>query len=63
MGHPGYIWSLVAEAGRWRWRALDRDRGTIMMEGVAGSRAEAAARLAHGMTLGVLGALRDKPAA
>lgn len=63
MGHPGYRWSVVEEDGRWRWRAVDRDCGTVMMEGVADSRAEAAAWLARTMTLGVLATFRDEAAA
>jgi len=60
MGHPGYRWSLQAEGDKWRWRALDRDRGSVMMEGLADSRAEAAAWLARTMTLGVLETFRDE---
>lgn len=54
MGHPGYLWSLAPEDGKWRWRAVDHDRGTVFLQGVADSRAEAAAYLARAMSLGVL---------
>ena len=55
MGHAGYRWSLAPEdGGKWRWQAIDRDRGTVFLQGLADSRAEAAAYLARAMTLGVL---------
>ena len=63
MGHPGYKWSLAQEGGRWRWRALDRDRGTVFLQGLADSRAEAAAYLTRAMMLGVLEGTRDAAAA
>jgi len=63
MGHPGYKWSLAPENGKWRWNAVDRDQGTILIEGLADSRAEAAAHLAKAMTLGVLGRFNDEAAA
>lgn len=62
MGHPGYKWSLSPENGGWRWKAVDHDRGTTFVEGLAGSRAEAAAHIAKAMALGVLGALEGKAA-
>lgn len=62
MGHPGYKWSLTPENGKWRWQAVDRDRGTIFVQGLANTRAEAAAYIARAMTLGVL-AQRDELAA
>lgn len=62
MGHPGYKWSLTPEAGQWRWQAVDRDRGTVFLQGLANSRAEAAAYIARAMALGVL-AQRDELAA
>ncbi len=63
MGHPGYKWSLSPENGGWRWSAVDRDNGTIFLEGLANSRAEAAAYLAKAMTVGVLGSFKDEAAA
>lgn len=60
MGHPGYRWLLHAEDGKWRWRALDRDRGAIMVEGTADSRAKAAACLARTLTLGVLATFQEE---
>lgn len=54
MGHPGYIWSLTPEDGKWRWQAVNHDRGTVFLQGLADSRAEAAAYLARAMSLGVL---------
>lgn len=62
MGHPGYKWSLKPEGGQWRWQAVDRDGGAVFVQGMANSRAEAAACLARAMTLGVLGQ-RDEVAA
>ncbi len=63
MGHPGYKWSLApADCGKWRWQAVDHDRGTVFLQGLANSRAEAAAHIARAMTLGVLSA-RDGVAA
>lgn len=59
MGHPGYKWAINIEGGQWRWRVLDRDQGTVMSEGLADSRAEAAAWLARTMTLGVLDTFKD----
>jgi len=54
MGHPGYIWSLAREGAKWRWRAVDHDHGTVFLQGLADTRAEAAAYLARAMSLGVL---------
>lgn len=62
MEHPGYMWSMARENGKWRWRALDRDRGTVFLQGLANSRSEAAAHLVRAMSLGVL-ATRDEAAA
>ena len=62
MGHPGYSWSLAPENGKWRWSAVDRDAGTVFLQGLADSRAEAAAYLARAMTLGVLGRFKDEAA-
>ena len=52
MGHPGYKWTMAAENGQWRWQAVDRDRGTVFLQGLADSRAEAAAYLIRAMARG-----------
>lgn len=63
MGHPGYRWSVAPEDGKWRWRAVERDGGAVFIQGLADSRAEAAAYLARAMTLGVLDEFRKEAAA
>lgn len=55
MHHSGYQWSLRPEGDRWRWMAVGRDDRAVFAQGVAPSRAEAAALLARAMSLGVLG--------
>lgn len=62
MQHPGYRWSIARENGKWHWRALDRDRDTVLRQGLADSRAEAAAHLVRVMSLGML-IERDEAAA
>jgi hypothetical protein len=54
MNGSGYSWTLRAEGDQWRWMAVDRDDQTVLTQGVAHSRAEAAAFLARAMSLGVL---------
>lgn len=54
MTPPGYDWILRPEGDAWRWKAVGRDDGATLVEGVAGSRAEGAAFLARAMSLGVL---------
>ena len=55
MSCNGYQWILRPEGDSWRWRAVGREDQTVFAEGVARSRAEAAAYLARAMSLGVLG--------
>ncbi|MBX9460347.1 MAG: hypothetical protein KL785_03795 [Brevundimonas sp.] len=50
----GYDWILRPEGDGWRWKAIGRDDGAVLVEGVAGSRAEGAAFLARAISLGVL---------
>jgi len=59
MGHPGFTWSLTPEDGQWRWMAAERGGDTVHLQGVAASRAEAAAYLARVLALGVLDQPRD----
>ena len=54
MTSPGYDWSLQREGDQWRWRAVGRDNGLVLVEGLARTRAEGAAYLACAMSLGVL---------
>mgnify|MGYP001627301477 CR=1 FL=1 len=63
MEHAGYRWSLTREGAQWRWRAVERDRNIVLVEGVAASRAEGAAFLARAMSLGVLSRLRTEATA
>lgn len=55
MTHAGYKWSLKEEDGRWLWAAIGRDDQQVLVEGVAASRAEAAAFLIRALARGVLG--------
>lgn len=63
MDHAGYKWSLTREGAGWRWRAVERDKDIVLVEGVAASRAEAAAFLARAMSLGVLSRIKTGAAA
>jgi len=54
MNGSGYSWTLRPDGDRWRWMAVDRDDQTVLTQGVARTRAEAAAFLARAMSLGVL---------
>lgn len=54
MDGSGYSWTLRREGDHWCWRAVDRADQTVLVQGVAGTRAEAAAFLARAMSLGVL---------
>jgi hypothetical protein len=47
----GYHWSIVAEADRWRWRAVRAEDGVLLVEGLARSRAEAALCLARAVSM------------
>lgn len=55
MSHAGYKWSLKEDAGTWRWQAIGRDDQTVLVQGVARTRAEAAAYLVRAMARGVIG--------
>ena len=55
MAHAGYKWSLKEDAGAWRWQAVGRDDQTVLVQGVARTRAEAAAYLVRAMARGVIG--------
>jgi hypothetical protein len=54
MHHSGFKWTLRPEGPAWRWQAIGRDDGRIVAEGLARSRAEAAAWLARTMSLAVV---------
>ena len=54
MTPPGYDWILQPEGDQWRWKGVGRDDRQVLVEGLARSRAEAAASLAFAMSLGVL---------
>ncbi|MBA4803808.1 MAG: hypothetical protein H2038_04050 [Brevundimonas sp.] len=54
MNGSGYSWTLRPEGDQWRWMAVDRDTQTVLTQGLARTRAEAAAFLARAMSLGVL---------
>ena len=54
MNGSGSSWTLRPDGDQWRWMAVDRDDQTVLSEGVARTRAEAAAFLARAMSLGVL---------
>ena len=54
MNPPGFDWILQPEGDQWRWKAVGRDDGLVLIEGLAGTRAEGAAFLARAMSLGVL---------
>jgi hypothetical protein len=55
MNHSGFKWSLKPEGDHWRWKAIGRDTEDVVVEGVARTRAEAAAYLARTMSLAVIG--------
>lgn len=54
MNGSGYSWTLRRDGDHWCWQAVDRADQTVLVQGVARSRAEAAAFLARAMSLGVL---------
>lgn len=62
MTHAGYKWSLKEDAGQWRWMAFGRDDKTVLTQGVAQSRAEAAAFLVRAMARGITGDRDQAPA-
>ena len=54
MNPAGYHWILQPEGEQWRWKAIGRDDGHVLDEGLAHTRAEGAAFLVRAMSLGVL---------
>lgn len=54
MHQSGFKWVLRPDGQKWAWKAVGHDDGAVVIEGVADSRAEAAAYLARAMALGVL---------
>lgn len=51
--HSGFKWSLRPEGDQWRWQAIGRDTGVVVVEGVAKTRAEGAAWLVRTLSLAV----------
>lgn len=62
MQHAGYRWSVSREGDQWRWQAMGREDETIFMQGLANSRAEAAACLVRTLTMGVTAGDAGAPA-
>ena len=60
--HSGFHWKLRPEGDCWRWQAIGRDDGRVVVEGLAGSRAEGAAYLARAMSMAVAQAEELAPA-
>lgn len=56
--HSGFHWKLRQEGDGWRWQAVGRDDGRVVLEGLARTRAEGAAYLARAMSLAVADAER-----
>lgn len=54
MHHTGFHWSLKREGDGWRWRAVAREDGVIVAEGLAATRQQGAAFLARFMSRAVL---------
>lgn len=54
MQHAGYHWSLQPEGEQWRWVARGREDQAVFMEGLAPTRAVAAAFLVRALSRGVL---------
>lgn len=53
MHHAGYHWSLRPEGDKWRWVARGREDEQVFMQGLAPSRAIAAAFLVRALSRGV----------
>lgn len=62
MQHSGFSWVLRPEGDLWRWQAVGREDREVFAEGLARSRAEAAAFLVRAMSLGVLADLEGAAA-
>lgn len=54
MGHSGYSWSIRHEGGAWRWRLSLPGGAPVVAEGVAPSRAVAAALVVRSIARGVV---------
>lgn len=54
MNHPGYQWTIIRQCDDWHWALLEHDRSSVLVEGLAPSRAIAAAfvvrAIGRGMT-------------
>lgn len=54
MDDVGYRWSISPEpSGAWRWAIISRDRGEIVLGGLANSRAVAAAHVVRAIAMGM----------
>ncbi|WP_374515118.1 hypothetical protein [Brevundimonas sp.] len=58
----GYSWTLRRVGDQWRWKAIDRGDQTVLVQGVARTRAEAAAYLVRAMSMGVVRQQEASPA-
>ena len=55
MDNDGYRWTITSQpSGEWRWSIISRDRGDTILEGVAKSRAVAAAYVVRAISLGMI---------
>ncbi|MDO1559496.1 hypothetical protein Q0812_08660 [Brevundimonas sp. 2R-24] len=50
----GYVWSLKPEGEGWRWQALGREDRALVAQGLARSKAEAAAYLVRALSRGMV---------
>ena len=56
METDGYRWTIAPEpSGEWRWSIISRDRGVAIFEGMAKSRAVAAAYVVRAISAGMTG--------
>lgn len=55
MMNPGYRWTLRRVGDRWLWRAEGRDDRAVLMQGLASTKAEAAALLVRAISLNAAG--------
>lgn len=54
MENDGYRWTIAPEpSGEWRWSIISRDQGVAILEGMAKSRAVAAAYVVRAISLGM----------
>jgi hypothetical protein len=51
--HPGYQWAIEERQGEWTWAIRNRDEDQPLVNGLAASRAQAAACVVRALILGV----------